>query len=129
MTGESMDVALSSKVFQYIWSIAVVMSPAFIIGGVAVAYGELVDSKETSAKQPKRQPKNEIAQPKTKPNSETVQPVSSLGGTRKLVSETYKKFPNATQAEVSQILEKEHNISISRQAVGKHKRALNGVLS
>lgn len=74
---------------------------------------------------PKMQP---IVQPKTKPKNETLQPVVSLEGTRKLVYEAYKSQPNATQAEVARMLLDNHGVSVSRQMIGKHKKALNGVL-
>jgi len=125
MTAQPIGESLGNDWLRYVWSIAVVLSPVFIVGGVSVANGELVEVKSETKEKPKAQPKRET---KTKP----VQPVSSrekrLTGTRALVYEIYKMQPRATQQEVAEILTEKHGIEISRQAIGKHKRALNGVL-
>ena len=83
---------------------------------------------ETNGNQPTK-PRN------TKPET-AKQPVASLESlnlddmneTRRAVYETTKRNPDATQQEIADIMAKTHGISISRQMVGKHQRALNGAL-
>lgn len=121
MTAVSIGEAITNPFWRHAWAVAVVLSPAFIVGGVAVASGELV-SGETEV-QPKKQPRRQpIAQPETKPAQPVAPEVGNLEGTRLQVYQIYKRNPRATQQEVAD------TIGISRQAVGKHKRALNGVL-
>lgn len=121
MTAVPIGQAISSGFWRYGWAVAVVLSPAFIVGGVAVASGDLV-SNETSM-QPKKQPRRQPAtQPETKPMQPVAPEVEQLSGTRLQVYQIYKRNPGATQQDVAD------EIGISRQAVGKHKRALNGVL-
>jgi pyruvate/2-oxoglutarate dehydrogenase complex dihydrolipoamide acyltransferase (E2) component len=127
MTAVPIGKAISNEFWRHAWAVAVVLSPAFIVGGVAVASGDLV-SGETDA-QPKTKP---AAQPKLQPATQPSQPVApeveKLNGTRALVYQIYKRNPRATQQDVANSLAENHGVEISRQAVGKHKRALNGVL-
>lgn len=127
MTGTSIADALGNGIIRYVWSIAVVLSPAFIVGGVAVASGDLVENE------PKMKPNNETKTIKVmKPNNETVkQPLpegANLSGTKKLVYVETKRNPDATQQEIAELIERNYGKSISRQMVGKHQRSLNGKL-
>lgn len=128
MTAVPIGEAISSSFWRYGWAVAVVLSPAFIVGGVAVASGELVGN-ETDA-QPKRQHGGQpIAQPKKQPGETAVPEVGQLSGTRALVYEAYQQQPDATQQQVADMLAAQNGIEISRQAVGKHVKALNGRLN
>lgn len=127
MTAVSIGDALTYKPIQYIWSIAVVLSPAFIVGGVSVANGGLVENetKDNHKKKP-------AATKRKHSRKEKVQPVSlevgNLSGTKKLVFIETKRNPDATQQEIAELIERKHGKSISRQMVGKHQKSLNGVL-
>lgn len=70
--------------------------------------------------------------PATQPSHATGQPVGpevgQLPGTRGLVAQAYQRNPGATQQEIADWMLNQHGITISRQAVSKHKRSLNGVL-
>lgn len=132
MTAVSIGQALHYPFVQYVWSIAVVLSPAFIVGGVSIANGELVETE--TAKQPKQETKAKPIETKTeKPKQETVKHVSpevtDISGTKKLVFMETKRNPNATKQEIADLLNEKHGVSISRQMVGKHQKSLNGQLS
>lgn len=125
MTAVTIGEALNHSFIQYIWSIAVVLSPAFIVGGVSVANGELVENEteKKPVKEPKKaQPKTQPAQPDAQPNSNHVPEVGNLEGNRLEVYKLYKRNPSATQQEVAD------KIGISRQMVSKYKKELNGYL-
>lgn len=131
MTSVTIGIALKYSFVQYLWSIAVVLSPAFIVGGVSVANGELVENE--TEKKPKQETKTKPIETKTeKPKQETVKRVSpeveELSGTKKLVFIETKRNPDATQQEIAEMLQEKHGISVSRQMVGKHQRSLNGAL-
>lgn len=124
MTAVPIGEAITNPFWRHAWAVAVVLSPAFIVGGVAVASGDLVSGE--TALQPKTnpiaQPKMQPAQPKMQPAQPVAPEVEQLEGTRQLVYELYKRNPRATQQQIAD------EIGISRQMVGKHKQALNGVL-
>lgn len=132
MANVSINETLGNDIFRYLWSISVVLSPAFIVGGVSVASGELVENetKTEAVSKPVAKPRSER---KVKPKKETVKPVApekkELTGTRKLVYDETKRNPNATQQEIAELLEENHGVTISRQMVGKHQKALNGHLA
>ena len=132
MANVSINETLGNDVFRYLWSISVVLSPAFIVGGVSVASGELVESetKTAAVSKPVVKPKSER---KVKPKKETTKSVApektELTGTRKLVYDETKRNPSATQQEIAELLEENHGVTISRQMVGKHQKALNGHLA
>jgi MFS family permease len=125
MTAVTIGQALQYSIVQYVWSIAVVLSPAFIVGGVSVASGELIENetenkpaKATKKAQPVAQP----AQPKTQPDSNHLPEVGNLEGNRLTVYQLYKHNPSATQQEIA------NKVGISRQMVSKYKKELNGYL-
>ncbi len=126
MTAVSVSDVLGAGAFRAIWAVAVVLSPAFIVGGVAIANGNLINEKETS-QATKMKP---VKQPKRKPDKQPLQPelqeIGNLTGTRKTVFRLWQRNPNATQQQLADELHNEHGITISRQAVGKHLKALNG---
>jgi len=62
MTNVSVGSALGNTLIQYFWAIAVVLSPAFIVGGVAIANGNLVES-ETKVQQEKKPEKKATLRP------------------------------------------------------------------
>jgi MFS family permease len=131
MTAVTIGEALKYSFVQYLWSIAVVLSPAFIVGGVSVANGELVENE--TEKKPKQETKTKPIETKIeKQKRETTKPVSpeveELSGTKKLVFLETKRNPDATQQEIAEMLQEKHGVSVSRQMVGKHQRSLNGAL-
>lgn len=127
MSGTSINETLSNNIFRYLWSISVVLSPAFIVGGVSVASGELVEN-ETETK-PQTKPNNaKVKKPKNETAKTDLPEVDNLSGTKKLVFIETKRNPNATQQEIAEMLQENHGVSISRQMVGKHQRSLNGEL-
>lgn len=125
MTAVTIGQALQYSIVQYVWSIAVVLSPAFIVGGVSVANGELVENetenKPTKATK-KAQPVAQPAQPKTQPDSNHSPEVGNLEGNRLTIYQLYKRNPSATQQEIA------NEVGISRQMVSKYKKELNGYL-
>lgn len=130
MTDQTIAQALGNyATLNYLWAFAVVLSPAFIVGGVAVANDDLMETKNETKKQQNMKP---LMQPQMKQmqpvSTQGKQPIEQMSETRKAVYETTKRNPNATQEEVSELLEKEYGISISRQMVGRHQKALNGEL-
>jgi len=83
-------------------------------------------AKETK-KQPRERNQRATAratpmQPEKQPGQRVAPEVGQLSGTRLQVYQIYKRNPGATQQQVAD------EIGISRQAVGKHTKALNGVL-
>lgn len=75
-------------------------------------------------KQPqKQQVKATAAQPEKQPAQRVAPEVGELEGTRLQVYEIYRRNPSATQQEVAD------KIGVSRQAVSKHVKALNGYLA
>ena len=49
MTGDTLAIVLGARVTQYIWAVAVVISPIFVIGGVSFAQPGLVRIDQQSA--------------------------------------------------------------------------------
>ena len=127
MANVSINETLGNDIFRYLWSISVVLSPAFIVGGVSVASGELVES-ETKTKPQKKPLESKIKQPEKETVKRVSPEVENLSGTKKLVFIETKRNPDATQQEIAELLQEKHGVSVSRQMVGKHQRSLNGQL-
>ena len=127
MANVSINETLGNDIFRYLWSISVVLSPAFIVGGVSVASGELVES-ETKTKPEKKPLESKIKQPKKETVKHVSPEVENLSGTKKLVFIETKRNPDATQQEIAELLQEKHGVSVSRQMVGKHQKSLNGQL-
>ncbi|MCP5414950.1 MAG: hypothetical protein H6961_10125 [Chromatiaceae bacterium] len=127
MANVSINETLGNDIFRYLWSISVVLSPAFIVGGVSVASGELVES-ETKTKPEKKPLESKIKQPEKETVKRVSPEVENLSGTKKLVFIETKRNPDATQQEIAELLQEKHGVSVSRQMVGKHQRSLNGQL-
>jgi len=128
MGGVTVHEALAHSWLRYVWSVAVVLSPAFIVGGVAFAQdgGGIASNKPARRTAPPRQ--QPVAQPVAKPVAQqrrqhrATNP-DELIGTARQVYEIYKRNPRALQREVAA------EIGISRQMVSRHKARLNGVLT
>ena len=127
MANVSINETLGNDIFRYLWSISVVLSPAFIVGGVSVASGELVES-ETKTKPEKKPLESKIKQPEKETVKRVSPEVENLSGTKKLVFIETKRNPDATQQEIAELLQEKHGVSVSRQMVGKHQKSLNGQL-
>ncbi|MFZ5856753.1 MAG: hypothetical protein ACOYZ6_07980 [Chloroflexota bacterium] len=66
MTGETIAEVLAISFWQYTWSVAVVVAPAFVVGGVAFAQPGLVKVSETEPKvsTPVSEDKPKVSKPK-----------------------------------------------------------------
>lgn len=117
----------NSAILSYGWAVAVVLSPAFIVGGVAVANEDLMETKEAS---PVNQPKQSRNQTENK-----RQVVSKKGET---IPETHTGVSTKTKADIVESLLMENpkasNASIGRAAgttgqyVGQIRKELNGTI-
>ena len=92
MANVSINETLGNDIFRYLWSISVVLSPAFIVGGVSVASGELVES-ETKTKPEKKPLESKIKQPEKETVKRVSPEVENLSGTKKLVFIETKRNP------------------------------------
>ena len=105
MTAVTIGEALQYSFVQYIWSIAVVLSPAFIVGGVSVANGELVEN-ETENKPVKAQPKAEKEPTKAQPKTQTIDRQFSghfPSDFRSLTEEQKDTIANLTSGEITKM--------------------------
>lgn len=80
-------------------------------------------TRATEKSNQKRQPKKAMAQPRATPTQSKPLEVDNLTDAQRRVYDVYQRNPNATQNQVAD------ELGITRQAVSKQVRSMNGILS
>lgn len=95
------------------------------VGAVNIAVKNGQQRREAVKLESKKSKPTNVLKETRKP--ETKETPKRLSGTKLLVSDIHQRNPDMTHQEIADWLSENHEINITRQAVGKHVRSLNGV--